>query len=80
MADKPQDAPKAPEADPADGPYTEKRARLLLELETDARDTAFYTGRKMFSDRPMSAMAQVLRHEFVNEGNEVVAFVPMVKK
>lgn len=56
-------------------PYREKRERLLRELEQDAKDTAFWTGRKAFSDRTMAAMAAVPRHEFVRDGDEVVAYI-----
>ena len=38
-----------------DDPYADKRRRLLDEIEQDARDTAFWTGRKAFSGRTMAA-------------------------
>ncbi|MEQ8229893.1 MAG: protein-L-isoaspartate(D-aspartate) O-methyltransferase [Rhodospirillales bacterium] len=59
----------------ADDPFEEKRQRLLREIEQDARDTAFWTGRKAFSDRTMAAMAAVPRHEFVRDEDEVVAYI-----
>ena len=55
--------------------YTAKRDRLMRELEQDAKDTAFWTGRKRFSETTMNAMADVPRHEFVREQDEVVAYV-----
>ncbi|PIW27996.1 MAG: protein-L-isoaspartate O-methyltransferase [Rhodospirillales bacterium CG15_BIG_FIL_POST_REV_8_21_14_020_66_15] len=58
-----------------DDPFAEKRRRLLGEIEQDARDTAFWTGRKAFSDRTMDAMAAVPRHAFVRDEDEVVAYV-----
>ncbi len=64
------------EKDPLEGAaFAEKRRRLMRELEQDARDTAFWTGRKRFSDGTMAAMAAVPRHEFVRERDEVVAYV-----
>ena len=59
----------------ADDGYEEKRRRLMQEIEQDARDTAFWTGRKAFSDRTMAAMEQVPRHEFVREEDAVVAYI-----
>jgi protein-L-isoaspartate(D-aspartate) O-methyltransferase len=59
----------------ADDPYQEKRRRLLREIEQDARDTAFWTGRKAFSERTMAAVAAVPRHEFVRDEDEVVAYI-----
>jgi len=56
-------------------PFKDKRDRLLRELEQDAKDTAFWTGRKAFSAGTMAAMAAVPRHEFVREGDEAVAYV-----
>lgn len=58
-----------------DDPFAEKRRRLLDEIAQDARDTAFWTGRKAFSDNTMAAMAAVPRHEFVRDGDEVVAYI-----
>ncbi len=58
-----------------DDPYAEKRRRLLDEIEQDARDTAFWTGRKAFSERTMAAIAAVPRHEFVQPGDAVVAYI-----
>lgn len=59
----------------ADDGYEEKRRRLMQEIEQDAQDTAFWTGRKAFSDRTMAAMEQVPRHEFVREEDDVVAYI-----
>lgn len=58
-----------------DDPFAEKRRRLLDEIAQDARDTAFWTGREAFSDTTMAAMAAVPRHEFVQGGDEVVAYI-----
>lgn len=55
--------------------YSEKRDRLMRELEQDARDTAFYTGRKRISDATMAAMATVPRHEFVRAEDGIVAYI-----
>ncbi len=55
--------------------FAEKHRRLLDEIAQDARDTAFWTGRKAFSDRTMAAMAAVPRHEFMRDGDEVVAYI-----
>ena len=41
------------------------RRRLLEEIEVEARDTKSWTGRERFSERVMTAMAKVPRHEFV---------------
>ena len=55
--------------------FAEKRQRLLDEIAQDARETAFWTGREAFSDNTMAAMAAVPRHEFVRDGDEVVAYI-----
>ncbi|MDA0306275.1 MAG: protein-L-isoaspartate(D-aspartate) O-methyltransferase [Proteobacteria bacterium] len=51
------------------------RARLLGEIEADARETENWTGRKKFSAAVMQAMARVPRHEFVGPGEVVSAYV-----
>ncbi len=51
------------------------RTRLLDEIESDARDTASWTGRKRFSDRVMAAMTQVARHRFVPAKDAAVAYL-----
>ena len=40
-------------------------ARLLKEIEAEARVTAEHTGIAVFDERTMRAMAEVSRHEFV---------------
>jgi protein-L-isoaspartate(D-aspartate) O-methyltransferase len=51
------------------------QARLIEEIERNARDTAHWTGRKAFSAATMAAMARVARHLFVPEGFERAAYV-----
>jgi protein-L-isoaspartate(D-aspartate) O-methyltransferase len=58
-----------------DDEYADKRQRLLDEIDQDARDTAFWTGRKTFSDDTMAALEAVPRHAFVRPGDEVVAYI-----
>tara|TARA_R110001592_G_C12985192_1_gene734530 strand:+ start:89 stop:772 length:684 start_codon:yes stop_codon:yes gene_type:complete len=58
-----------------DDPFAEKRQRLLNEIDQDARDTAFWTGRKAFSDDTMAALDAVPRHAFMRDGDEVVAYI-----
>jgi protein-L-isoaspartate(D-aspartate) O-methyltransferase len=47
--------------------FADAHQRLLREIESEARDTESWTGRSMYSDRVMAAMARVPRHEFVPE-------------
>tara|TARA_R110002073_G_scaffold29647_1_gene93176 strand:- start:1106 stop:1852 length:747 start_codon:yes stop_codon:yes gene_type:complete len=56
-------------------PFADKRRRLLVEIAQDARDTAFWTGRKAFSDSTLAAVAAVPRHEFVRGGDTVIAYI-----
>ena len=49
-------------------------ARLLAEIEANARETANWTGRPEFSDAVMAAMGKVLRHDFVRPGDEAAAY------
>ncbi|MEE8351650.1 MAG: protein-L-isoaspartate(D-aspartate) O-methyltransferase [Rhodospirillales bacterium] len=51
------------------------RARLLEEIEADARETENWTWRKKFSSAVMQAMARVPRHEFVGPEEVVSAYV-----
>jgi protein-L-isoaspartate(D-aspartate) O-methyltransferase len=44
---------------------TDPHARMIAEIETDARDTAAWTGRKRLSRRVIDAMRQVPRDVFV---------------
>jgi protein-L-isoaspartate(D-aspartate) O-methyltransferase len=47
--------------------FADAHQRLLREIEAEARDTESWTGRALYSDRVMRAMASVPRHEFVSE-------------
>jgi protein-L-isoaspartate(D-aspartate) O-methyltransferase len=49
--------------------------RLMEEIEAEAQDTAFWTGRPRFSDAVMAAMRQVPRHEFVRPEDISVAYI-----
>jgi protein-L-isoaspartate(D-aspartate) O-methyltransferase len=46
-------------------PYAHEREALLKEVDAMARDTGAETGRTVFSERVMAAMAKVPRHSFV---------------
>ena len=59
----------------ADHPYINERARLLEEIDQEARETACYTGREQFSGRVMAAMARVPRHAFVSADQQDVAYI-----
>ncbi|MBT3307317.1 MAG: protein-L-isoaspartate(D-aspartate) O-methyltransferase [Alphaproteobacteria bacterium] len=50
------------------------RDRLVAEIETNARETANWTGRSKFSDAVMAAITRVPRHEFVRPGDEAAAY------
>lgn len=58
-----------------DDPFAEKRRRLLDEIAQDARDTAFWTGRKTLSDKTLAALDAVPRHAFMRDGDDVVAYI-----
>jgi protein-L-isoaspartate(D-aspartate) O-methyltransferase len=47
-------------------PYARERQALLREIEAMARETGAETGRAVFSERVMAAMAKVPRHRFVS--------------
>ena len=51
------------------------RARLLSEIEREARDTESWTGRGAFSPRVMEAIKKVPRHDFVPESDAAQAYV-----
>ena len=53
------------DAQPVD-PYARERQALLREIEAMARETGAETGRAVFSERVMAAMAKVPRHRFVS--------------
>ena len=46
--------------------YARERAALLREIAAMARETGAQTGRPVFSERVMAAMAKVPRHRFVS--------------
>ena len=52
-------------------------ARLLKEIEAEARETAPYTGIAVFDARVMRALAEVPRHEFVPEEERVSAYLDL---
>lgn len=51
------------------------RQRMLDLIAVEARATACYTGRAVFSQSVMDAMAKVPRHEFVESPDEHLAYV-----
>jgi protein-L-isoaspartate(D-aspartate) O-methyltransferase len=57
-----------------DAEVARAKARLLEEIEEDARQTAAWTGRARFSDAVMAAMAGVPRHTFVPEAERECAY------
>jgi protein-L-isoaspartate(D-aspartate) O-methyltransferase len=59
----------------AEEPYARARAALLQEIAAMARDTGAATGRPVFSERVMAAMAKVPRHHFVPVSNRDRAYV-----
>jgi len=58
-----------------DSSLAKARRRLIAEIEEEARDTLYWTGRARFSDRVMAAIDRVPRHEFVLPGDEAYAYV-----
>ena len=52
-------------------------ARLLKEIEAEARETAPYTGIAAFDARVMRARAEVPRHEFVPEEERMSAYLDL---
>lgn len=51
------------------------KARLLDEIEADARQSASWTGRSRFSPAVMAAMSRVPRHAFMAEDERDAAYV-----
>jgi protein-L-isoaspartate(D-aspartate) O-methyltransferase len=51
------------------------RSRLLDEIDSDARDTHAWTGRRRFSTSTMAAMARVPRHAFVLPEDAPYAYI-----
>lgn len=58
-----------------DSSLAKARRRLIAEIEEEARDTRFWTGRARFSDRVMAAIDRVPRHEFVLPDDKAYAYV-----
>ncbi len=56
-------------------PYTQECARLLEEIDTEARETVAYTGRQQYSAAVMNALAKVPRHEFVGTDQKKYAYI-----
>ena len=54
--------------------YEPQRKRMVEEIAGIARDTGAETGRAVFSERVMAAMAKVPRHEFVPAGQRAHAY------
>jgi protein-L-isoaspartate(D-aspartate) O-methyltransferase len=54
--------------------YEPQRKRMVEEIAGIARDTGAETGRAVFSERVMAAMAKVPRHEFVPAGQRANAY------
>ena len=53
----------------------EKVKDLLERIQAEAGYTASYTGRKVFGDRVMAAMAEVPREEFVSADLKALAYI-----
>jgi protein-L-isoaspartate(D-aspartate) O-methyltransferase len=51
------------------------RRRLIAEIEEEARETQFWTGRARYSERVMTALETVPRHEFVLPEDQPYAYV-----
>ncbi len=58
----------------AQDPYVRERDALLKEIDAMARDTGAETGRAVFSERVMAAMARVPRHSFVPATYSTLAY------
>jgi len=58
----------------AQDPYARERDALLKEIDAMARDTGAETGRAVFSERVMAAMARVPRHSFVPATYSTLAY------
>ena len=54
--------------------YEQRRSRMIAEIAALARDTGAQTGRAVFSERVMNAMAKVRRHEFVPAAQRVNSY------
>jgi len=58
-----------------DAAFAKARRRLMAEIEAEARETRFWTGRAHFSERVMAALDKVPRHEFVLPEDQPYAYV-----
>ena len=58
-----------------DAELEEAHRRLLAEVEADARRTAQFTGRTVFSQRVMKALFKVPRHAFVPAAERSLAYI-----
>jgi protein-L-isoaspartate(D-aspartate) O-methyltransferase len=58
-----------------DAAFAKARRRLIAEIEAEALDTQFWTGRARFSERVMAALDKVPRHEFVLPEDRPYAYV-----
>lgn len=58
-----------------DAAFAKARRRLMAEIEEEARDTHFWTGRARYSERVMAALGKVPRHEFVLPEDRPYAYV-----
>ncbi len=56
---------------------SEAHRALIEEIESEAANTAEYTGRARFAPRTMWAMAKVPREKFVDPGDEEAAYLNM---
>jgi len=55
--------------------FLKKRARLLREIEHDARSTASFTGRKRLSGAVLTAIGRIPREDYVGEADRARAYV-----
>ena len=51
-----------------------KHKCLIDEIESEAKYTASFTGRKKFDERVMSAMGEILREKFVDSNYQALAY------
>jgi len=58
-----------------DASFAKARRRLIAEIEAEARETHFWTGRARFAERVMAAIDKVPRHEFVPPDDKAHAYV-----
>jgi protein-L-isoaspartate(D-aspartate) O-methyltransferase len=55
--------------------HDQAQERLIREIESDFRDTAYLTGRNRMSPAVIAAMRDVPRHDFVEASNRNVAYI-----